>query len=243
MHRTEVGKNEVSDSSADIFNQRPTTPHFYISWKHVVTRPEYRERPRATTRPSCLNPPDLKEAFLPSEPSPCYVWSPGRLSPVSHSDKKYMIDYKVTSIFWRPDHQTYLTVPYDCTRYSVRDTARKDVLDDWAPLRFNHETYNGQCVSVVGHCFPNQLLAASGPQSWTGELIPYIHQRHEPPAIVDAQGPSLLAGDISIIMALAALSNGPELVKETIERSFRPPDWLRHGNWNRSGEQFYAFPA
>ena len=244
LHRTEVGENEGSDSSADIFNQRRTTARFYISWKHVVTRPEYDERPRTYRRPSCCNPPELKEAFLPSEPSPCYAWSPGRLSPVSPSDKDYMEDYKVTSVFWRPDHQTYLTVPYDCTRYSVRDMVQNDKLQDWATLKFNHEVYKGtykRCVSVIGHCYPNDLLAARGPVNWTGELIPPIHQRHDEPAIPDAQGPSLLAGDISIIMALAALSNKPELVKETIKLSFLPPVWVPHGNWNRSGEQIYAF--
>jgi hypothetical protein len=243
IHRTEARKNEGSDSSADIFNQRPTTPHFYISWKHVVTRPEYDERPRTPIRRSCLNPPELKEAFLPSEPSPCYVWSPGRLSPISPSDKAYMEDYKVTSVFWCPDHQTYLTVPYDCTRYSVRHMVQNDPLQDWATLRFNHEAYKGRCVSVIGHCSPNHVLAASGSPSWIGELIPPIHQRHDEPAIPHAQGPSLLAGDISIIMALAAFSNRPELVKETTEWSFRPPNWVPHGSWNRAGEQFYAFPA
>ena len=242
MHLTAVGKNEGSDSSADIFNQRPTTAHFYISWKHVVARPQ-NERPRSNMRRSCRNPPELKEAFLPSEPSPCYAWSPGSLSPVSPSDKAYMEDYKVTSVFWRPDHGTYLTVPYDCTRYSVRHMVQNDPLQDWATLRFNHDAYKGRCVSVIGHCSPNHVLAASGSPSWVGELIPPIHQRHDEPAIPHAQGPSLLAGDISIIMALAALSNGPELVKQTIEWSFRPPNWVRHSQWDRAGEQFYAFPA
>ena len=209
---------------------------FCIAWKHVSTHPQHPERPRCGCRLSLRSPPVVKEAFVPSEASPIYAWSPGSLRPVQLSDQEEMQLYNMSSVFWRPDHQTYLTVPYDCTQISVRDRALIDELDNWERLKFGHDIYKGRCVSVIGHRYGNDVLAATGPGSWMPQLIPFLHQRHDSPATLGAQGTSLLAGDISIIMGLVALSATPSMVKETIERSFRPPMWVRHAHTGNSGE-------
>jgi hypothetical protein len=216
----------------------PFTP-FYILWKPLVTLPEHTERPRCYRRTSLCSPPVIKEAFQQQISQPIiYKWTPGSLVPASPQDLPYLEEYKTSSVCWRPDHQTYLTVPYDCTEYSVTDKARDDPLDHWERLKFNHEAIEGRCVSVVGHYNGNEVLAAAGPRNWLGELIPPAHQRHDEPAVPNTAGTSYLAGDISIIMALAALSNTPDLVRWTIANSFRPPNeltWVPHGQMDRSG--------
>lgn len=222
-------------------NALQSSPTFYIEWKALVARPEYNERPQHYRRPSVSDPPDIRDAFRRFNNPVTYRWTPGSLVTITGQERSCLQDYKVCSVFWRPDHQTYLTVPYDCTRYNVRDKAAMSILDTWEPLRFGHEAINGRCVSVVGHCRPNELLAAEGPKNWLGELIPPIHQRHDEPAFPNTAGTSYLAGDISIIMALAALSNSPEKIKETIETSFRPLNkqtWVPHGHWDRASKLY-----
>ena len=220
-------------------NALPSSPTFYIEWKPLVALPQYTERRAHYRRPSCHDPPDMKEVFGEIDNPVTYRWTPGSLVTVNDQEKSYLIDYKECSVFWRPEHGTYLTVPYDCTRYNVRDRRRRDFLDTWETLRFSHEAINGRCVSVVGHLRPNQLLAAKGPPNWLGELIPPVHQRHGEPAMPNTTGTSYLAGDISIIMALAALSNSSGMIKETIEWSFRPPNqqtWVAHRQWDRASK-------
>ena len=217
-------------------NAHQSSQTFCIEWKPLIALPNCPPRRRHYRRTSYDDPPDTKDAFKPFKDPVTYRWTPGSLVTVNNQEKSHLEVYKVCSVFWRPDHQTYLTVPYDCTEYSVSDRYKGEPLDTWETLRFGHEAIRGRCVSVVGHCNANDLLAAKGPSNWLGELIPPKHQRHEDPAIANTTGPSLLAGDISIIMAMAALSDSPSKIKETIERSFRPPTWVRHGQWDRASK-------
>lgn len=214
---------------------------FYLLWKPLMALPQHTERPRWYRRTSLCSPPVTKEAFQQQSSQPfIYRWTPGSLDQASAEDLPYLEEYKTSSVVWRPDHQTYLTVPYDCTQNSVTDMERHDPLDHWERLKFNHEVIDGRCVSVVGHRNGNDVLAATGPHNWLGELVPPAHQRHDEPDLPNTVGPSYLAGDISIIMALAALSTTPNLVRWTIANSFRPRNeltWVPHGQGGGAGSR------
>lgn len=222
-----------------VMDTDPTSTYtpFFLAWKHIETDPHHPEPRRCYHDTSFKNPPMTKEAFKPARRSPVHAWTPGRMEPVPDSPNWQL--YMASSVFWRPDHQTYLTVPYDCTHESVQEKARTDELQNWERIMFGHESINGRCVSVLGHRKTSHLLAAAGPSDWMPELVPYTHQRHEDPAFPATQGTSLLAGDISILMGLAALSTSPENTRQTIQTSFRTSDrhtWVPHGGNNIAGE-------
>lgn len=222
VHPALCNQNELLASN---MNTDPTQDDtlFYLAWKHIGPQPhETRNRTIWRRTSSLRNPPVFKEAFQLRSLSPVYLWSPGTLRPTTSVDRQHLRPYKVSSVYWCPDHGTYLTVPYDCTTENVHDRARNDELDNWERLKFGHGAINGRCVSVLGHRYGSDVLAAGGPANWMPELIPSIHNRYESPAIPGARGPSYLTGDISILMGLAALSTTPERVVPTIATSFRP---------------------
>lgn len=208
---------------------------FCFTYKHIMKRPNHTARPRYYRRTSLSCPPVVANAFEASEFSETYTWAPGVLRRLNAEHAQNLTTHSTSSIFWCSDHRTFLTVPYDCTAISVEERAREDELDSWERLRFGHESLylNNQhrAVSVVGHRYPEDNLAAVGPPSWVPQLIPNPHQRNGSPAPQNASGTSLLAGDLSILLGLAALSTTPDTVPLTIQQSFRPTEsfeWLMH---------------
>jgi hypothetical protein len=204
---------------------------FYIRYKRIDPDPQL-----AGARPSYRStflktPPIKKEEFLTRAFSDIYAWNPGTLQLVSPQDRPYLRLHKTSSVYWCPSQQTYLAVDYDCTAVSVKDRAKKDALDDWARLTFEHKSIGGQCVSVLGHRCTSEQLAAEAPITWKTELIPDAHRRESSPGPPGTYGPSLLAGDLSLLLGLAAASS-PEDPKQTIQRCFRPHkhlrQWVRH---------------
>jgi hypothetical protein len=172
--------------------------------------------------------------FTPS--TELYRWTPGVLQHPDQDTAQNLSTHRTSSIFWCRDHQTFLTVPYDCTVVNVADMAAVDELDNWERLKFFHETLGfyseNRAVSVVGHRYPEDKLAATGPTRWVPQLIPDAHQRNGDPAQLGINGTSLLAGDLSILLGLAALSTTPSTVPLTIQECFRPhplnSNWVTH---------------
>lgn len=209
---------------------------FCLTFKHIIRHPNDTTRPRYYRRTSLSCPPMIATAFQTSSWSDAFSWTPGFMRHLSHDEAQDLTTHSTSSIFWCSDHQTYLTVPYDCTETSVRDRAEVEVLDNWERLRFGHEARRlnneRRAVSVIGHQYAEPGLAAVGPPSWVPQLIPEPHQRSGSPAPLDTTGTSLLAGDLSILMGLAALSTTLDNVPYTIQESFRPPlhnlGWKTH---------------
>jgi hypothetical protein len=237
----EAGKSDArSYIPTESTNSRPSpespsfsSVRFYVSWKHIAIHHQPNRRQSYYRNTSLTKPPVTKDGFRVFLSSSIYSWTPGTLRPVSTLEEKQLRIYRTSSSVWCPDHQTYLTVPYDCTEINVRDKADVDPLDDWNRLKFGHESFNGRPLTVIGHLYPEEILAGTGPSSWIGELIPHVHQRHGEPAPLNTHGTSLLAGDLSILLGLAALSTTPDQTRNVIQTSFWPTKdtsgWVPHG--------------
>jgi hypothetical protein len=177
------------------------------------------------------------EYFETTPSSPVKAWSPGLVRPLDEQAKNHLSTLNTSSMIWCEDHQTYLTVPYDCSTINVLDRVKEDELDNWERLRFGHDVLalpNGnRSVSVVGHRYPNDDLAATGPSSWMPQLIPNAHQCQKPVSS-DTTGQSFLAGDLSILLGLIALSTTADRIRDTVKECFRPdPDsteWRTHSH-------------
>jgi hypothetical protein len=215
-------------------------PYYYpfsFTYKDIVERPNSPPRPKYHRDTSLNTPQVIAGGFQIVQWSPTYAWTPEALYISEQEIAKSLATHCTSSIFWCSDHETFLTVPYDCTVTNVKDKAKEDELDNWERLKFSydklHSNFGNQCVSVVGHRYPENKLAAMGPVSWVPQLIPGEHQRWDPPAVLNTSGPTTLAGDLSIVLGLAALSAAVENVVETIQKCFRPGTrnlkWMSHG--------------
>ncbi|KAK2766116.1 Checkpoint kinase 2 [Arachnomyces sp. PD_36] len=87
------------------------------------------------------------------------------------------------------------------------------------------------CRSTVGLHEESHVLAPGGIPSWMPQLLPtsFRPTYSDPQCSGQALGPpTCLAGSLSLIMALAALSAPPVHMVEAINTSFKPPHWLPH---------------
>jgi hypothetical protein len=74
--------------------------------------------------------------------------------------------YATTSIFWSLDRQSFLQVPYDCTKVGVSDalsTSERDIPLQWSGLTFHNAPGPDQgSLSLVGYTYEEPMLVAPG---------------------------------------------------------------------------------
>lgn len=211
----------------------PQPLSFYFSIKSI--EPDFGVQARRQTKPpDCLwIPPTDKHAFTILGTTGWICWRDGVLQ-VAPIDTSHLRHHCTTSMFWCADRQAFLHVPYDCTNVNVGKAPggeRAGIPLDWEKLSFHHQDFGqSACISRVGYKFEKTELGANGRPAWMPELLPPVYQFHNTTKYQQCH----LAGDLSVIIALAAFSTAPNTMLTTIQSSFRRPagastEWRLHG--------------
>jgi hypothetical protein len=200
---------------------------FWVSWKHITIHHQTEDRPSYYRYTTLGTPPVTTAGFEVVKQSPIFQWTPGLLIPTPPAQEETLRIHGTSSLVWCPDHRTYLVVPFDCTKINVSDRVEANEEDNWDRLKLIHESFHGNPLNVISHHYPDIVLAGPGPSESLRELIP-----HGGPAShaysSDTSGTPLLAGDLSLLLGLTALSTTPDQTKNVIESSFWP-------RWDTSG--------
>jgi hypothetical protein len=176
-------------------------------------------------------PPDQKDGFTVSEDGGWYRWSPGNVQAVPPSERPMIRPFSTVSLIWCPDQQAFLQVPYDCTERNVAETYKDGAIHvDWEGLSFHHQTDSeGRCIARLGYKYEKNQLAAYGSETWMPQLLP---ERYQCPEIPEYPGFCHLAGELSILVGLAALSTtSSNLMHWVIGNCFHSgstPTWRPH---------------
>jgi hypothetical protein len=205
--------------------------------------PDYGIQARLQTQPAnpLWVPPTKMDAFKNRGITGWYSWRDGEVQKVANTDvDTHLRLHRTTSMFWCADRQAFLHVPYDCTRVNV-GIKRDGVPLKWERLSFHHKEFKqAECISLVGYRYEKNELGAEGSPAWVPELIPSVYQLHKPSEYQQCH----LAGDLSVLIALAAFSTVPADMVATIRDSFRrragapTTEWRLHGR-HENGSKHY----
>jgi hypothetical protein len=139
-------------------------------------------------------------------------------------------DFRVCSLFYCSENGFFYGVPFDCRRQSVQRD-RQVTGRGWRRLMFKY-TEDEPPISAIGFDSEYHVLAARGSPGWMPQLVPasYDHNQAQLHGVIaDRTG---LAGDLSVILGMAALSGAPlrdpRQILSVIGSCFRPPQWRRH---------------
>jgi hypothetical protein len=200
------------------FTIRSIRPDYGIQARSTITWPGQRWMPPRCTR-----------EFRVETNSGPYQWHNGLVQPIPSAEQHYWVQYSTTSMFWVEDRQAFLQVPYDCTKIDVREAQRGGVPSKWEEISFHQTSW----LWLLGYKFERNTLSTYGSSAWMPELLPERYGGH----LNDGE-PVRLAGDLSIIIGLAAFSGPPDKMVETIQNSFRAagPRWTPHGHGGEGSE-------
>lgn len=143
-------------------------------------------------------------------------------------------DVQVCSLFYNSETCSFLGVPYDCREKSVEREKDSTGLG-WRRLMFDY-TDDAIPLSVIGFDLQYHVLAARGSSSWMPELVPPTYNHNQERLHGSLSPRTGLAGDLSILLGMAALSVAPTrrveemgpVILNVLGTSFRPPEWRRH---------------
>lgn len=212
----------------------PPTPPASFCFAIKSFEPNYTVEERRLSKPpdSLWIPSTHKEAFTISANTEWHYWDNGVVSSVPSERVGHINPYSATSMVWSNDRQAFLHVPCDCTAVSVKNAKggrEKDMSLDWAKISFYHKRVDNRCLSLIGYHYEKNKLGAKGPPSWMPELLPIVYQYDGEP---EYDGFCLLAGDLSVLLSLAAFSIEPQPEMQTIGRLLRKTnqgtEWYRH---------------
>ena len=169
-------------------------------------------------------------AFTVSEHGDWFKWSPGRVQPVPANERSTIRPLSTVSLIWCPDQQAFLQVPYDCTERNVAEVYNDVGIPlEWKGLSFHHTANTeGHCISMLGYKYERNQLAARSSKTWMPQLLP---QRYQCPENPEYPGSCHLAGELSILVGLAAFSTTRTWMHWVIENCFHNgpgPAWMRH---------------
>ena len=213
---------------------QPLPPgRFCFSIKPI--KPDYGIQPPHVTLGSnpVWEPPTVHGAFTATAVAPWYYWYNGTVSEVPPQNRAHIQVHRTTSMFWCYDRQAFVHVPYDCTAVDVKDAMgglQGNVPLPWNKITFHNKIINNRCVSLLGYGYERDELGAPGSPSWMPELLP---QRYQYQGTSATLGRCQLAGDLSIILGLAAFSMSPQATAKSIGESLRRTasgtEWTPHG--------------
>jgi hypothetical protein len=202
----------------------PLQPHmsqpmsFVYSIKSI--KPNDAVEPRFSRPPHPLwLPPIRMNAFTVLERGDWYQWSPGKVQAVPPNERSTIRLLSTVSLIWCPDRQAFLQVPYDCTEKNVVEASSDDDIPlEWEELSFHHKiNTEGHCIAMVGYHLERNQLAARGSETWMPQLLPQRYQCSENP---EYPGSCHLAGDLSILVGLAAFSTTTKWMHWVIKNCF-----------------------
>lgn len=171
-------------------------------------------------------PPVQTNAFTVIERGDWYQWSPGEVQLVPPNERSTIRVFSTVSLIWCPDQQAFLQVPYDCTEKNVAGACNKDGIPlEWEGLSFHHKTNTeGHCISMLGYRYQRNQLAARSSETWMPQLLPRRYECLEP----EYPGSCHLAGELSILVGLAAFSTTRTWMHWVIGNCFHNGAWTPH---------------
>jgi uncharacterized Zn-finger protein len=177
-----------------------------------------------------------KDSFTVSEDGGWYKWSPGNVQAVAPNERSMIRLFSTVSLIWCPDRQAFLQVPFDCTKRNAAEIYN-GIPIDWEGLSFHHQTDSeGRCISMLGYKYERNQLAARASETWMPQLLP---KRYQGPEIPEYPGPCHLAGELSILVGLAALSTTSDWMHWVIRNCFHSgslPTWKPHNKPREPGK-------
>jgi hypothetical protein len=197
-------------------------------------KPNYAVQPRRVTPPpdSLWLPPTERKAFTTIADTNWHYWYEGKVYDVPIHKHQQIQLYSTTSIFWSHHRQAFLQLPCDCTEIDLKKAMggnNHDVPLEWAKISFHNETTHNQCLSLIGYGFEKNELGAKGSPRWMPELLPDVYQYQG----TTQQGACHLAGDLSILLGLAAFSTSPQTpIKDVgayLRHTAAGTEWATHG--------------
>lgn len=211
----------------------PTPPEsFCFAIKSVQPNYEVEERRFSNPPDTLWIPPTRKEAFTIVAETRWHYWDNGSVSGVPPEKLGQIKPYSTTSMFWGNDRQAFLHVPCDCTAVSVKNAKggrEKDMLLDWAKISFCHKRVVNRCLSLIGYHYEKNELGAKGSPYWMPQLLPEVYQYAGVP---EYEGSCLLAGDLSVLLSLAAFSIEPQpqmqIIGRLLQKTSQGTEWHRH---------------
>lgn len=173
--------------------------------------------------------PTSMRAFRAETNSGPYQWQNGLVQPIPSVEQHYWTQYSTTSMFWCEDSRGFLQVPHDRTKVDVSDalsTSERDIPLPWSGLTFRHTLGpDNRSPSLVGYAYEELILDSLVSLAWMPELL---SQRYD--GRLNDRGTARLAGDLPVMIGLAAFSAPPDKMMEAIRNSFRAagPHWIPH---------------
>lgn len=190
--------------------------------------PNYEEQKENRVADNNWTPPTIPRAIRTRNTTPWLRWTASGISNAGPNIGN--IDHDICSLFYNSESSQFLAVPFDCRIESVDDT-REDGLG-WRRLMFRHGTilFDGipRPLSTIRLHEESHVLASRTTPYWMPQLLPTNFKRNDYPLCNGMERDTCLAGNLSLMMALAAFSAPPNRMVETIQASFRPPYWYPH---------------
>lgn len=176
-------------------------------------------------------PPSVPEAVNTWAGTPWMRWTSTGMQQASSVGNS---DVSVCTLFYNSETFYFLGVPYDCRRKSVK--AERDTIGlGWRRLMFRYTDHQPP-LSVVGFDSEYHVLASRGSSNWMPELVPPTYNQNQEKFNGVIASRTGLAGELSVILGMAALSCAPTKNSEdmaahvlrVLGMAFRPPHWRHH---------------
>lgn len=181
-----------------------------------------------------------------------FIWTNSNASPNGHvsitpvspsvGERREEEEEEVCSIFFDSECNYFLATPTDCTQ--TGSTGRGwDI--GWTRLGFEHpyptatQSQPQPNLSKLTFAAERHTLAGTGSRIWMPQLLPETYDNHE------TQVPTGLAGDLSLLVALAGFTSNPtrEEFLNTMARHFHPPNWVPRGGGKPGISKWFFLPS
>ena len=198
---------------------QPFSKPFFLRIKHVRYA-EDPQTPNGAIGPDFHWRPSSRGRFVEEICSDWWIWDPGQHAPEQNlyrlrhptpQEDARRRTYRTSTMIWDPERHGYIHVPFDCT------TTGSPEPHEWRRLSFGrHQSPNLARVAVLGHQREQYQLHLPGPNRWFEQLLPDVCR-----AQMDGPQLCLLAGHLSLLVALVAFSAAADYDCWAVDQSFR----------------------
>ncbi|WEW56056.1 hypothetical protein PRK78_001491 [Emydomyces testavorans] len=183
------------------------------------------QQPEIRLPDSSWIPPTIPQAVTTLGSTGWRRWTANGIQSVNNSSSE---EIQVCSLFYNSECCHFLGVPFDCRKYSVKDSRKKDGIG-WRKVMFRHTPTNPP-ISVMGFISGENVLAGQSSPSWMPELIPVAYAYNKTEYCPYKTG---IAGDLALLLGFAAFSYFPVppdigMALTIINYCFKPPMWKPH---------------
>jgi hypothetical protein len=220
--------------------QVPESFCFSLKW----IGPNYAHETRRVSDPpdSLWIPPSKRKAITLISNSNWYYWHNGIVREMPEARWNHIQTYRTSSMFWGHDRQAFLASPCDCTETDINTQlgGNNDIPLHWRKLSFDNNITNHQCLSLIGYNYNRDQLGATGSPAWMPQLLPEVYQYQ---GTAQSHRTCQLAGDLSLLLGLAAFSTPPQTTIEEIGALLRMTntgtEWAGHDKPTGSKTEYY----